>query len=89
MTSGSNNVINEPLVEPSKILFPPLHIKLGLMKQFIKVLDKDGECYAYLGYKNPKISDTKLKEGIFDSPQIRTMLKEEFVATMNNDEKAA
>jgi len=31
-----------------------------------------------------------LKEGIFDDPQIRTMLKDEaFVVTMNNDEKAA
>jgi len=39
---------------------------------------------------NPTIFDAKLKEGIFDGPQIRTMLKDEaFVATMNNDEKAA
>jgi len=90
MTPGSNNVINEPLVETSKVLLPPLHIKLGLMKQFVKALDKNGECYAYLGHKNPTISDAKLKEGIFDGPQIRTMLKDEaFVATMNNDEKAA
>jgi len=59
------------------------------MKQFVKALDKDGECYAYLGHKNPTISDAKLKEGIFDDSQIRTMLKDEaFVVTMNN-EKAA
>jgi len=43
-----------------------------------------------LGQKIPTISDVKLKERIFDSPQIRTTLKDEmFVATMNNDEKAA
>jgi len=40
--------------------------------------------------KNLMTSDAKLKEGIFDGPQIRTMLKGEmFVATMNNDEKTA
>lgn len=29
------------LVEPKKIFHPPLYIKLGLMKQFVK----DGECF--------------------------------------------
>jgi hypothetical protein len=45
---GQKNVINEPLVDPQKILLPPLHIKLGLMKQFVKALDKDGRCFRYL-----------------------------------------
>ena len=35
---GSANVINEPLVEREKIVFPLLHIKLGLIKQFEKAL---------------------------------------------------
>lgn len=30
------NVINDPLVDRDRILFPPLHIKLGLIKQFTK-----------------------------------------------------
>ena len=29
------------LVDPRKVLLPPLHIKLGLMKLFVKALDKD------------------------------------------------
>ena len=29
---GSLNVLAPPLVERSKIAFPPLHIKLGIMK---------------------------------------------------------
>ena len=33
------NVINDPLVDRDKILFLPLHINLGLIKQFIKSLD--------------------------------------------------
>ncbi|GFX99059.1 hypothetical protein TNCV_4810071 [Trichonephila clavipes] len=35
----------QSLVDPKKILFAPLHIKLGLMKQFVKALDKEGECF--------------------------------------------
>ena len=38
------NVIEEPLVDASKILLPPLHIKLGLMKQFVNSLDKNSTC---------------------------------------------
>jgi len=42
------NIINKSLVDPSKVLLPPLHIKLGLMKQFVKALDKEGECFMYI-----------------------------------------
>jgi hypothetical protein len=34
------NVENQPLVEPSKILLPFLHLKLGLMKYFVKIKKK-------------------------------------------------
>ena len=36
MVISQDNTIKETLVEKSKIIFPPLHIKLGLMKQFVK-----------------------------------------------------
>lgn len=39
-TVGQLNVRSAPLVDASKILMPPLHIKLGLMKQFVKALEK-------------------------------------------------
>ena len=42
---GSDNVVNTPLVDPGRIIFPPLHIKLGLMEQFVKALNKDGSCF--------------------------------------------
>jgi len=48
LTLGSQNVIHVSLVNPSKILIPPLHIKLGLIKQFVKALDKTGKCFEYL-----------------------------------------
>ena len=38
-TRERKNVINYPLIESQKIIFPPL---LGLMKQLVKALDKNG-----------------------------------------------
>jgi len=35
-TPGIKNVIHKPLINPSKVFPPPLHIKLGLMKTFVK-----------------------------------------------------
>jgi len=34
------NVENQPLVEPSKIL-SSMHLKLGLMKNFVKVVNQE------------------------------------------------
>jgi len=42
LTSGEKNIINPPLVLPEKIHLPPLRIKLGLMKNFAKCMDKTG-----------------------------------------------
>ena len=38
---GKSNVKWGPLIDPSKVLMPPLYIKLGLIKQFVKSLDKN------------------------------------------------
>ena len=42
------NVINDPLEDRDSILFPPRHMKLGLIRQFTKALDKDGDCFTYV-----------------------------------------
>lgn len=76
LTVGKANVINESLLSREKIILPPLHIKLGMMKQFVKALDKDGECFKYICKTFPKLSMEKLKAGIFDGPQIRTLMKD-------------
>ena len=87
---GEKNIKNEPLVHPQKVLLPPLHIKLGLMKQFVKALEKDGECFKYLCTKFPALSHEKLTAGIFDGPQIRLLMKDrEFLNTMKTIEKDA
>ena len=46
---GEENITNEPLVNCNRIILPPLYIKLGLMKQFVKALDEDGACFSYIG----------------------------------------
>jgi len=90
LTPGSHNVTKESLVDPSKILIPLLHIKLGLMKQFVKALDKTSECFKYLQTVFPRLSEAKIKEGIFDGPQIRKLFKDNvFTSKMNSVEKAA
>lgn len=90
LVPGASNIINAPLVDREKILFPPLHIKLGLMKQFTRALDKDGRCFNYLCRAFPGVTMEKLKAGIFDGPQIRQLIKDtEFENTMNTLESAA
>ena len=88
---GYKNILHKNLVDPDKILLPPLHIKLGLMKQFVKAIKKlDTDAFKYLFEKFPKLSEAKVKEGIFDGPQIRTLLRDKaFENKMTDKEKAA
>uniref|UniRef100_A0AAV2M7A1 Uncharacterized protein n=1 Tax=Knipowitschia caucasica TaxID=637954 RepID=A0AAV2M7A1_KNICA len=75
LVPGVRNIINEPLVDREKILIPPLQMKLGLMKQFTRALDKDGRCFNYLCRAFPRLTIEKLKAGIFDGPQIWQLIK--------------
>ena len=85
---GTKNVKYTPLVEASKILLPPLHIKLGLMKNFVKAMNQDGAAFKYICNKFPVISQAKLKEGIFVGPQINKLLKDEdFDHTLSGQRK--
>lgn len=87
---GHMNVSHQPLVDSRKILLPPLHIKLGLMKNFVKAMDQGGAGFRYLQEKFPRISQAKLKEGIFVGPQIRqVMLDPNFDSVLKPDELEA
>ncbi|ESN97976.1 hypothetical protein HELRODRAFT_177647 [Helobdella robusta] len=86
----ASNVIISPLVDRDRILFPPLHIKLGLIKQFTKALDKEGGCFNYMCQTFPGVTIVKLKAGIFDGPQIRRLIRDpEFEKSMNKVEQEA
>ena len=73
---GTHSVKASPLVDAQKVLLPPLHIKLGLMKNFVKRLDSNGAAFKYLAEKFPEISEAKLKEAIFVGPQICELMKD-------------
>lgn len=38
---GEMNVLREALIPNEKILIPPLHVKLGIMKNFVRSLPKE------------------------------------------------
>lgn len=73
---GKHSVKAAPLVHAQNVLLPPLHIKLGLMKTFVKNLDRNGAAFQYLINKFPNITEAKLKEGIFVGPQIRKLIND-------------
>lgn len=89
-TIGEKNIARKNLVDPKKIYLPPLHIKLGLMKNFVKAMNKEGSAFQYLKTKFPRLSDAKIKEGIFIGPQIRELMKDShFDSVLRGKEKVA
>ena len=87
---GSNNVLHEPLVDPEKILMPPLHIKLGLIKQFVKAIDVQSRAYGFLEGFFPELSSAKIKAGIFVGPQTKKLMaSQQFDNLLSNVERAA
>ena len=79
-TSGLNDVY-----------LPPLHIKLGLYKNFVKAMNLHGEGFKYLKeLSGAEKSDAKLKAGIFVSPTIRKLMVDDgFQERLNTLELAA
>ncbi|CAH0554542.1 unnamed protein product [Brassicogethes aeneus] len=72
---GAANVIHNPLISPDKVLLPPLHIKLGIFKNFVKALPVEGQAFTTLRSKFPRLSAAKVKEGMFNGPDIRRLMK--------------
>lgn len=90
LVPGEKNVAHVPLIDPQNVYLPPLHIKLGLIKNFVKAMPKEGAGFQYIRNKFPGISEMKIKEGIFVGPQIRHLLKDKnFESTLSQLEKPA
>ena len=69
---------------------PPLHIKLGLIRQFVTALDKDSAAFKYLQVLFPKLSEAKVKAGIFAGPQIKKIIEcDEFIKLLSRKQKTA
>lgn len=60
---GQDSIENKPLVPASKIILPPLHIKLGLIRNFTRALDSEGPAMEYLKTFFPKLSNAKIIAG--------------------------
>jgi hypothetical protein len=60
MVVGGQNVINETLVARDRIILPPLHIKLVMMKQIVKALNIDGSCIGYIAHRLPGLTMEKV-----------------------------
>ena len=75
-TPGQKSVLHPSLVNSKTIIVPSLHIKLGLFKNFAKTLDQNCSGFHYLKEKFPRVSDSKIKEGIFVGPQIRASIRD-------------
>ena len=57
---------------------------MGLIKQLVNALDKDGECFKYICRSFPGLSIEKFKAGIFDGPEIQKVMQDEnFILSMN------
>ena len=72
---GKSNVKWEPLIEPHKMLMSPLHIMSGLIKQFVTALDKESAAFKWLQVLFPKLSEAKVKAGIFVGPEIEKIIE--------------
>jgi len=84
LTPGEKNVVSPPLVLPEKKFLPSVHIKLGLMKNFVNGMDKTGRGFEYVR----NVSDAKIKEGIFIGPQIRELMQDkQFDEDLNETER--
>ena len=86
---GDKNLKHHSLIESSRILLPPLHIKLGLMKNFVKATDRNVTAFLYLRQKFPLLSDAKIRKGVFTGPDIRSLLRDVFECIITGDEQRA
>jgi hypothetical protein len=87
---GKKHVIKLTLIDPLRVLLLPLHIKLGIMKQFVKAFNRTGPCYRYLIQKFPLLPEAKVNEGVSGGPQIQQLIRDStFTNSMNGLELQA
>ena len=64
-----------------------MHIKLGIMKHFVKALDYDSNCFKYISAASPGLSEEKKKVKVFDRTEIRKLMKDpQFISSMSAEQ---
>ena len=87
LAPGDKNITHKPLVDAKKIILPPLHIKLEMMKQYVKALDHNRDCFSYIFQAFPGLGEEKKKAGVFNGPQIEQLFRDSnFVASVTAHE---
>ena len=77
-------------MDRDKIVSPLQHIKLGLIKQFTKALEKAGGGFTYLCHTFLGLIIEKLKAGVLDGTKMRQLIRDlEFENSMNEVELEA
>ena len=66
----TGKIVSWEALDQKKIVFLPLHSKLGLIKQIVKAMNKDGDCLACNWAVFSGLSDERKKASVFDGPQI-------------------
>ena len=75
LNPGKINIAQKSLVDPQKIFLPGLRIKLGIVKNVIKTLNKNWKAGLFFLKNNiPKLSEANIREGVFDELQTRQLI---------------
>lgn len=61
---GRDSIDHMPLVRASKVILPPLHIKLGLIRNFVRALVSNVDAFNHLKTIFPRLSAAKIDAGI-------------------------
>lgn len=70
MTAKEKNFTYQLLVEVAKIIFPTLHIKLRLMKDFGKVFNVEDESFKFICITFPGLNHDNMNYEINKTPNI-------------------
>jgi len=62
--------------QPEDVYLPPLRIKLGGIKNFVKAMDKNSTGFMYLKNMFSMISHDKIKVAVFVGPQINELIQD-------------
>ena len=72
---GIQNLKHDPLVNSENIMIPPYHTKVGVVKLFVKAMNKDRYSFQHISSLFPLLLESKKIAGFFTWPPVRLMLQ--------------
>ena len=68
-----------PLAKPNEVHLPPFHLKLSLVKNFVKAMNHHGEAFKHTCELFPYMTEEKFMQGIFVGQEIQKLLKDQLL----------